>query len=154
MKTWQINPLVWTGLFGVLTIGTGFFIDLHQAFRGEQNIWWTNRDKGLSIELTQDAFELYVAGMLLQKRLEGRDLFLADDEGITHPVLPGDISVRLNNWERRKASLLTRTTVSGFFFGAAFALLIVGLFPGIGELKKKDERDNAPFGTDTTKDSV
>ena len=138
MKTWQINPLVWTGLFGVLTIGTGFFIDLHQAFRGEQNIWWTNRDKGLSIELTQDAFELYVAGMLLQKRLEGRDLFLMDDEGITRPILSKDIIVRLNNWDKRKASLLTHTTMSGFFFGVAFALLVMGLIQVFDDRKKSE----------------
>lgn len=154
MKTWQTNPLVWIGLVGVLTIGTGFFIELHQAFRGDQNIWWTHRDKGLPIEQTKDAFELYVAGILLQKRLEGRDLFLMDDEGITHPVLSRDISVRLNNWEGRKASLLSQTTVSGFFFGAAVALLIVGLFLGIGERKKTDAEDNAPVREDTRKDIV
>ena len=59
-----------------------------------------------------------------------------DEEGVTHPLVAKDITVRLNNWNKRKAELLTHTTVSGFLFGVAVALLAIGLIQSFTRGKK------------------
>lgn len=130
------NGALWIGLTAAIMIGTGFFVEVHQAFRGDRDIWWTHQDMMLGIEQTKDAFELYVAGRPLEERLKGRHLLLMDEEGVTHPLVAKDITVRLNNWNKRKAELLTHTTVSGFLFGVAVALLAIGLIQSFTRGKK------------------
>lgn len=130
------NIALWIGLTAAIMIGTGFFVEVHQAFWGERDMWWTHQDMRLGIEQTKDAFELYIAGRPLEERLKGRDLLLMDEEGITHPLAAKDITVRVNNWNKRKADLLTHTTVSGFLFGVAVALLALGLIQSFTQGKR------------------
>lgn len=50
-----------------------------------------------------------------------------DNEGKQYNVVPEDIDVRLNNWEKVKSSILKNTTMSGFGFGVCITLFFVGL---------------------------
>lgn len=127
MQKRRINALLWIGLMGTILIGSGFFIDVYQAFRGDNGIWWTHQDMRLSLEETKDNLELYIGGELLQKRLSDRTLFTFDKDANQYPVVSSDITVRLNNWANIKASILMRTTISGFALGAAITLLVIGL---------------------------
>ena len=123
----RISPLLWIGLIGMLTIGTSFVTDVYRAFWGEDRIWWTPQAMSLPIEETRNQFELYIAGEPLRKHLSEGTLFSADKKGEQYRVVPKDISVRLNNWDKVKASILTHTTISGFGFGVSITLLVIGL---------------------------
>lgn len=124
----KINSLLWIGLMVTLIIGTSFFVNIYQAFYGDNTIWWTNKTMMLPIEKTTDNFELYISGNLLQKHLSEKDLFAADPNGKQYLITTQDIKVRLNNWDKTKASILTNAVISAFVFGIAITLLVIGLF--------------------------
>lgn len=123
----KINPLLWIGLTGTILIGSSFVVDIYQVSGGDKGMWWTHQEMKLPVEDTGDAFELYIAGKPLRRHLADRTLFVMDKNGNRYPVVPKDVTVRLNNWEKTKAAILTRTTISGFGFGAAVTLLTTGL---------------------------
>jgi len=132
----QINALLWIGLIGMLLIGTSLFTDLYRAFWGDRTIWWTHQGMRLPIEETKDNFELYIGGEPLRKHLSNGTLFSVDKNGTRYPVVSKDITVRLNNWEKVKASTLTYTTMSGFAFGGAITLFVIGLIQTLHNRKK------------------
>jgi len=123
----QINTILWIGLIGTLLIGTGFITDVYRVFWGDQNIWWTNQTMRLPIDETRDNFELYLGGEPLAKHLSKGTLYSIDKSGKPSPIVFKDITVRLNNWNKVRASILTHTIISGFAFGVASTLLIIGL---------------------------
>lgn len=127
MTNRQINSLLWIGLTGTIIIGTSFFIDLYRVFWGDRTIWWTHQAMRLSVEQTKDNFELYIAGRLLQKHLSNGTLLAIYKNGKQYPIVAKDVTVRLNNWDKTKAIILGHTTMSGFGFGVALTLLVIGL---------------------------
>jgi hypothetical protein len=132
----SINPLLFIGLIGTLTIGASFLTSLYQVFWGETDIWWTHREMRLSIEETKSRFELFIAGAPLQKRLSEGTLFVADVDGAPYRVVAADVNARLNNWETVKTSILKSAAMSGFLSGISIALLAVGLFQVFAARKK------------------
>jgi hypothetical protein len=127
MTSRRINPLLWIGLIGTLTIGSSFIVDVSRVFWGDHSIWWTPQAMRLAVEETKDNFELYIGGKPLQKHLSDATLSSVDKNGKQYTIVSKDITVRLNNWDKIKASILTHTTMSGFAFGVAITLLVVGL---------------------------
>lgn len=123
----RINTILWIGLAGMMIIGTAFFADVYRAFWGDHTMWWTHQSMQLPLEKTKDNFELYIRGKLLQRHLSEKTLFSVDSEGKQYPVVSEVITVRLNNWDKVKSSILTNTTISGFGFGVCITLLLVGL---------------------------
>lgn len=132
----RINPLLWIGVIGMLTIGTSFFIDVYRAFWGEDRIWWTPQAMRLPIEETRNHFELYIAGESLRKHLSEGTLFSVGKKGEQYRIVSKDISVRLNNWDKIKASILTNTTMSGFASGVSITLFGIGLIQVLAQKKK------------------
>jgi hypothetical protein len=126
MTSRRINPLLWIGLIGTLTIGTSYITDVYRAFWGDQSIWWTPQVMRLPVEDTRDNFELYIGGEPLRKHLSNSTLFAVDKNGKQYPIVSKDITVRLNNWDKIKASILRHTTMSGFAFGVVITLLVIG----------------------------
>jgi hypothetical protein len=119
-------------------IGTSFITDLHQAFRGNDHTWWTHSEMRLPVEETRNAFEIFISGKLLQNHMADGTLLGMDGGGKPYPVVPGDVTVRLNNWDKVRASILARTTVSGFGLGVSVTLLAAGL---IRRFRGKDSED-------------
>jgi len=138
MKNFRSNSLLWMGLTGSLIFGTTFFDNVYQAFRGDQLIWWTPQAMRLPIEETKSNFEIYIGGVSLQKHLSDKTLFSADKNGKQYPVVSRDITVRLNNWDKTQAALLTNTTLTGFAFGVSIALLVIGVIQAFHQGKKSD----------------
>lgn len=136
MTSRRINPLLWIGLIGTLTIGTSYITDVYRAFWGDQSIWWTPQVMRLPVEDTRDNFELYIGGEPLRKHLSNSTLFAVDKNGKQYPIVSKDITVRLNNWDKIKASILRHTTMSGFAFGVAITLLVIGLIQVFHHAKK------------------
>jgi len=136
MNNKAIKSLLLIGLIGCFTIGTSFIINIHHAFWGPKNIWWTSPAMKLPIEKTNNYFELFIGGKNLQKHLSEKTLIAVDENGIKYPVVSKDISVRLNNWYKIKSDILTRVIFSGIAFGVAIILLIIGLMQIIIQKKK------------------
>ena len=141
MKIFRYNALLWMGLTGSLIFGATFFENVYRAFWGDQTIWWTPQSMSLPIEETKNDFELYIAGTSLNKHLSARTLSTVDKNGKPYPLSAKDITVRRNNWDRTRASILADTTMIGFVFGVSLTLMLIGLFqffqqrkePGSGE---------------------
>jgi hypothetical protein len=136
MANKRINPILWIGLIGTLTIGTSFITDAYRAFRGDHRIWWTPHAMMLPVEETRGNFEIYIGGKPLQKHLSDGTLFSVDKNGKQYPIVSKDIAVRLNNWDKIKASILGHTTMSGFAFGVAITLLVIGLIQSFNHGKQ------------------
>ena len=123
----QTNSLLWIGLTGTIIIGTIFFADLYRVFQGDRTIWWTHQAARLPVEQTKDNFELYIAGKLLQKHLSDGTLLGVDNDGRQYLIVAKDVTARLNNWDKIKATIFGHTTMSGFGFGVALTLLVICL---------------------------
>jgi hypothetical protein len=134
----SINSLVWIGLTGTFFIGSSFFADLNQAFRGNSGIWWTHDELRLPLEETKNDVEVYISGKLLQKHITDETLTGMDGNGKPYIVVSRDVVVRLNNMDKIRASILTRTTVSGLGLGVSLTLLVTGLIQVFRRRARKD----------------
>jgi hypothetical protein len=123
----KINEYLLIGLFGLFTVGSNLAVHLYRAYGGDRTIWWTARTLPLNLDETKDVFELRIRSKPLQTHLAEGTLSVVNEEGIGEPVVSGDVAVRVNNWERVKASILANALLSGFLFGASVALLIAGI---------------------------
>ena len=127
MRKTKLNALLIIGIIGVFTIGINFVIQIYRAFGSNQDIWWTATTMPLTIDKTKESFELSINGKTIQKHLADGTLLTLNDEGNQQPVVSGDISVRLNNWNKARASILTNSLFTGVLFGASITMLIIGL---------------------------
>lgn len=123
----NINPLVLIGMIGIFAVGSNFGVQLYRAFAGNRDIWWTPKIMALPLEETGDEFQLFISGKTIQDHLGNDGIFAVDNNGQRYRVAPKDISVRLNNWDKVKASILAQAVLSGVFFGAVIATLLIGL---------------------------
>jgi len=123
----KMNALLIVGLIGILTIGVNFGVQLNRVFRGDPGIWWTAKTMPLSFEETKDAFELFIDGRLLQRHLADGTLMIAKSDGEHRRLASSDITVRLNNWHKVKASILAQALPSCFLFGVSLTMLVLGL---------------------------
>lgn len=135
----RINTLLWIGIFGTLLVGSSLLTDIYRAFWGDHAIWWTPQSMKLPIEETKDNFELYIGGESLRKHLFHGTLFSVDKNGKQYSVVSRDVTVRLNNWERVRASILERTTMRGFAFGVVITLSVIGLLQVFQHRKKSSQ---------------
>ena len=131
----RINPLLFMGLIGILTIGTHFALDLYRAFWGNQDIWWTPKSMQLSVDESREHFRLYIGGKSLQKHLAEGSLLALDNNAKQYRVVSKDLGIRLNNWYKVKSSILTNAVLSGVAFGIVITVLVIGLIQVIGRNK-------------------
>ncbi|MBN1614636.1 MAG: hypothetical protein JW950_09250 [Deltaproteobacteria bacterium] len=137
MKPKSINPFLLIGLIGLFTVGSSFLADLYRVFYGEKDIYWTHRDMKLPLEETLNDFQVFIAGKRLQNHLSEKTLYIVDTNGTQYPIVTKDINVRLNNWNKVKAAILTKAVFIGVAFGAVLTLLITGAVLTISQKKKK-----------------
>lgn len=123
----RLSTALWIGIMGTLLIGSSFITDVSRAFWGNDRIWWTHEVMKLPIEETVDRLELSIRGKPLLKHLADGTLLVVDTNGRHSPVASTDITVRLNNWDKIRASILAQTTWSGLGLGISLALLGIGL---------------------------
>ena len=102
MKKTKLNALLIIGIIVIFTIGINFAVQIYRAFGSNQDIWWTAMTMPLTIDKTKESFELSINGKTIQNHLSEGTLLALDDEGNQQPVVSGDISVRLNNWNKAK----------------------------------------------------
>lgn len=119
--------LLLSGFIGICTSGSGLAVQLYQAFGGNQGIWWTATTMPLMIDETEDSFELFIDGKRLQDHLAEGTLAVQRDRGDPARIATSDISVRLNNWSKVRASFLMHALLPAALCSASLTLLIIGL---------------------------
>lgn len=122
------NPLFLIGLIGSFTIGSIFFVDIYNAFFGDENIYWTHQSMKLSIDETENDFQVFISGKKLKNHLDDKTLYAVDQSGAQYIVVKDDVTARLNNWNKTKSEILTKAVFTGFASGIALTLVIIGLF--------------------------
>ena len=132
MSKAKINPLLFIGLIGIITIGGNFAVQLHRVFGADQDIWWTPNAEPLAIEETNNSFRVSIGGKLLQDHCAEGTLSAVDGNGKQYRVVPQDISVRINNWHEVKSSILSNALFSAVAFGIVLAVLVIGLVQVFG----------------------
>jgi len=125
MRKTRLNALIIIGIIGSFTCGGNLAVQLFRAFGQNQDIWWTARTMPLTIDETEESFELSISGKTIQKHISEGTLLAANDNDDQRPVVSGDVSVRLNNWNKVRASILTNALFSCLLFGASIAMLII-----------------------------
>ena len=127
MRKTKLNALLIIGIIGSFTCGGNLAVQIFRAFGSNQDIWWTAKTMPLTIDQTKESFELSINGKTIQKHLSEGTLLALNNEGNQKPIVSGDISVRLNNWNKVRASILTNSLLSGVLSGASITMLIMGL---------------------------
>jgi hypothetical protein len=135
-------PLRLRLLFSALT-GTLLLIPalaLYRELSKRPDIWWTPPAMALSLNESQDRVRIYARGQPLGALLEARRLWIRDDAG-SSVLDPGEVGLRLNNWDRVRARripvLLTYAAVSG-------AEVVLLLLIATGRLAYKGEKQALP----------
>jgi hypothetical protein len=123
----RIRGIMLAGIIITFIFASHMIADLFQIYKGDKNIWWTHRDMRMSLGEASANFELYISGKSLQRHLSEGTLFAKDNQDQTYKVVAKDVTARMNNWYRRKASLLEKTLWSSFCAGVGIAFLIAGL---------------------------
>lgn len=131
----KTNGFLIVGIIGVSVLGSHFGIEYGRAVWGNNNMWWTPKSMALPLFKTRKNFELFISGELLQDHLDRRSLSATDAKGERYDLVPDDIYVRLNNWQKVKSSMLHTAVWIAFMLGISVMSLIVGVKQFISEDK-------------------
>ena len=123
----KFNELLIIGITGTAIIGSIFAANYGETVWGNKDIWWTPMSMALPLNETKQELEFYIKGELLQKRLDRGTLIAVGNAGQSSPLVTDDVKIRLNNWNKIKASKLNNITVSSLLLGVSITLLVMGL---------------------------
>ena len=127
MNMRSVNPLVFVGLLGLLTVGSQLFVQVYIAFYGPRDHHWTHMEMRLPLEETRERFQVFIAGERLERRLARGTLYARDGDGEVFRVVAADVTARVNHWPEKKARTLAIALLPAAMTGAALALLATGL---------------------------
>jgi hypothetical protein len=144
MKQTRLNALLLIGIIGTFTVGTTFAINVYRAFWGNQNIYWTARTMPLTIGETKNSFELFINKKSLHDHLSDGTLQAVLENGDQRSLVPSDITVRINNWHKVKASILAHSLLPCFLFSASFTMLIMGIIQLFSRKMNRDSQQASP----------
>jgi len=123
----KINGFLIAGIIGVSVFGAHFGIQYGRAIWGNNDMWWTPKSMALPLSKTRHNFEVFVSGNLLQNHLDNGSLSVTDSQGERYILVPEDIEVRLNNWQKVKSSMLHKAVWAAFTLGISLMCLIIGV---------------------------
>ena len=138
MKT-KLNPFLLIGMIGVFTCGSQFAAKYIQAIWGNDGIWWTPIQMALPLEETKNDFAIFISGEPLRKYIDQGTLSATDNSGKPYQVASGDIKVRINNWNKTKASLLHWAVYLALAFGSCVTFFGIGLAQWIGQRRQVNQ---------------
>jgi hypothetical protein len=144
MKQTRLNALLLIGIIGTFTVGATFAINVYRAFWGNQNIYWTARTMPLTIGETKNSFELFINKKSLHDHLSDGTLQAVLENGDQRSLVPSDITVRINNWHKVKASILPHSLLPCFLFSASFTMLIMGIIQLFSRKMNRDSQQASP----------
>jgi len=139
----KINAFLIAGIIGVSVFGAHFGIQYGRAVWGNNDMWWTPKSMTLPLSKTHHNFELFVSGDLLQDHLDRNSLSATDAQGEHYDLVPEDIEVRLNNWQKVKSTMLHTAVWAAFMLGISVMSLIVGVIQFVSGNKTTANKSDA-----------
>jgi len=125
-------------LFSTMSV-TLFFVaavPLYQELSRRSDIWWTPRAMLVPLAESADRVEIYIRGRPLAALLQTGQIRIAEDAHIG-ALIPSDIGLRLNNWDRVRAERLPGLLVSAAGCGITALMFLLVL---TGRLAYRDEK--------------
>ena len=89
----------------------------------DETIWWTPKEKALSLQAAQDRVRILVAGKPIEDAI-AQDRLCLDKM----PLEMDDFALRLNNWNARQLTLWKKAAFGSGLSGAGLALILAGLW--------------------------
>ena|SRR5437870_1172809 len=111
-------------------------VPLYREWSRRTDIWWTPHAMLVPLAESTDRVEIYARGQPLAALLQAGQVRIAED-GRTSGLMPSDIGLRFNNWDRVRAERLPALLVSAA--GCAVAALMFFLV-ATGRLAYRGER--------------
>ena len=138
-NTWK--PFLLIGMIGIFTCGSQFATKYIQAIWGNQNIWWTPMQLALPLDETRNEFAIFISGEPMQKHIDQGTLSAIDQSGQPYRVAADDIKVRINNWNKTKASLLHWSVYIAMALGSCITFFGIGLIQWIVHRRRTSQRE-------------
>ncbi len=143
----RINTLLLIGIIGTATSGFQFATIYGQVIWGDKNIWWTPSSMALPLHVTAEEFQISLNGEQLQDHLGRGSLSAIDKAGQSYRVAPNDIKVRLNNWNKTRASILHGAVFAALLLGCSLTFLVLGIL----QLARREETREPGASADAVK---
>jgi hypothetical protein len=140
----KINVLLFIGIIGTAIFAPQFAAKYGQAIWGNKDIWWTPNALALPLHETKQEIGLFLSNELLQDHIKRGSLYAKDSQGKSYQVASKDIKIRLNNWNKVKASLLHVAVFLAFMSGVSITCLILGVAQFIIRRKEIHEQAAPP----------
>jgi hypothetical protein len=123
----KINALLLIGVIGTAILAPQFAVKYGRAMWGNKDIWWTPGSLAYPLDETKQEFRLFLSDELLEDHLARGSLSAMDSKGRSYPVVSKDIKIRLNNWNKVKASFLHSAVFLALMLGVSITCLILGV---------------------------
>ncbi|HET9888360.1 MAG TPA: hypothetical protein VFR10_12715 [bacterium] len=113
-------------LFSTLTV-TLFLVSALPLFRAltqRNDIWWTPQPMALPFAEAQDRVQIFIRDQPLSALIESGQLQMMQN-GSSPVIAPGDVRLRLNNWDRLRAERMPVLLVQAAACGALALLFLI-----------------------------
>jgi hypothetical protein len=104
------------------------------------DIWWTPRERALTLEDSRRRVEVYIDGSRLEQHVAASRLLLAADPG-PRAVRPQDVSFRFNNRDQVKASRIPGLIVASGVLGMGATMLVLFTLGWVPDRPDKQPRN-------------
>jgi len=108
----------------ILTLFLISALPLFRALTQRNDIWWTPQAMALPLSEAQDRVQIFVRNQALSALIESGQLQTMEN-GSPSVIAPGDVRLRLNNWDRMRAERMPVLLVQAAACGAMAILLII-----------------------------
>lgn len=121
----SLRHFYWVLLPGILLLIPA--MQLYRFFHQSEDIWWTPAALMVPLDQGEDRVRIYARGAPLRALLEAGQIRMT--VGSTTTVLTaGDVSLRLNNWDRIRAARIPLLLAYAAMVGVLGGFIVVGLF--------------------------
>jgi hypothetical protein len=125
--------------FSILTV-VFFFIaaaPLYRELSRPKDIWWTPHTMLVPLARSQDRVEIYLRGKPLRTLIQTGQSRLTDERG-SSVVMPNEVGLRFNNWDRVRAEHLPTSLGSA---AAGGAMILLFILVATGRLTYRDDQE-------------
>jgi hypothetical protein len=91
------------------------------------DVWWTPREMSASLAEAAERVEVYIRNAPLQEEAQAGHVQWLTLTGPT-PVMPADLRLRFNNWDRVRVGKLPILLTAAACAGASGVVLLLGVF--------------------------
>ncbi len=130
------NPFLIIGIIGIFTCGSPFATKYVQAIWGDPDIWWTPTSMALPLDQTKNHVAILLQGVSFDRHIDQGRLTVTDDRGATYRLTSGDITVRVNNWHKIRASRLHWAVYFALALGSCATFFGIGVGQWIAYAKR------------------